>query len=516
MEPEVQLVNAFTAPVKTSLAAAKTCYSASGIVSSDDVLVDEKSKELAKDLLQAGHHTVYQHAHFQFAISSISRACVWSFLHSHPFYNSEQVSQRYVKVKPGNFSVPQLSASDERLFRECVEKQMDAYHSIIGLLTPLTTSEYRQLFPHRHLKDARWKRQPERKAMEIARYLLPIATHTHLVHTINAITLFRYYRLCHQWDTSYEQKILVRRMVEEAMRFDPDLEHLLSEPISLEETLEYQFFTSLFPLSSTALNARLLQSFREEFDQSLQGKTSLLIAYKPEKEKLVADAIREVLGLPENALSDEEAMEGIIDPAKNPYLGSSLEMGNMSKLMRVLVHPSYTFRKRLSHTADSQDQRHRMTPASRPVLILHFDETPDYILPPLIAMNESAEKRFRETMEYVWETIGKLLKAGESRESVQYLLPNAFPIRFTESADFLNLRHKLVQRLCINAQEEIWRASWEEAIQIQEVHPRLGKFLLAPCGVRQQAKIAPFCPEGKRYCGIPLWKFPLQQYRRTL
>ena len=47
----------------------------------------------------AGHHTVYQHAHFEFGLENISRQFVWTFLHSYPFYNSEQSSQRYVKLR---------------------------------------------------------------------------------------------------------------------------------------------------------------------------------------------------------------------------------------------------------------------------------------------------------------------------------------------------------------------------------------------------------------------------------
>jgi hypothetical protein len=38
--------------------------------------------------------------------------------------------------------------------------------------------------------------------------------------------------------------------------------------------------------------------------------------------------------------------------------------------MRALQHANYTFAKKISHTADSQDQRHRMVPGSRPLLTL--------------------------------------------------------------------------------------------------------------------------------------------------
>ena len=97
-----------------------------------------------------------------------------------------------------------------------------------------------------------------------------------------------------------------------------------------------------------------------------------------------------------------------------------------------------------------------------------------------------------------------------------YLLPNAVTVRFTESADLLNLRHKHAMRLCYNAQEEIWRASVEEASQIRKVHPSIGQFLLPPCGHRQLAGTKPFCPEGDRYCGIPVWKLDLDEYERLI
>ena len=58
---------------------------------------------------EAGHHTVYQHAHFEFGLENVSRHFVWTFLHSYPFYNSEQSSQRYVKLKEPRAFVPPLT-----------------------------------------------------------------------------------------------------------------------------------------------------------------------------------------------------------------------------------------------------------------------------------------------------------------------------------------------------------------------------------------------------------------------
>src|SRR3954466_3434334 len=103
--PKARLTNGFTEAYDNSVATARTCYS-SRIVSTQDVRKDDQARALrdriAKETYAAGHHTTIQHATFQFAVEQVSRHGIWSFLPAHPFYNSEQVSQRYVEVKPGN------------------------------------------------------------------------------------------------------------------------------------------------------------------------------------------------------------------------------------------------------------------------------------------------------------------------------------------------------------------------------------------------------------------------------
>src|SRR5712691_13346838 len=90
--PKVRLVHAFERPFENVVATARTCYSAKGIVTEDQASAKpERRDALAKSTYAAGHHTTFQHAHFQFALENVSRQFLWSFLHSHPFYNSEQV-----------------------------------------------------------------------------------------------------------------------------------------------------------------------------------------------------------------------------------------------------------------------------------------------------------------------------------------------------------------------------------------------------------------------------------------
>src|SRR4030066_1422826 len=134
-EPIVKLEKAFSNPFNNLIATARTCYSGKGIISEDSITEDYK--KLAKSIYKAGHHTTLQHAHFQFSISNVSRQFVWSFLHSHPFYNSEQVSQRYVAVKPGNFLVPPLKGRALALYEKTIRYRMDEYTRLSKELLPI-------------------------------------------------------------------------------------------------------------------------------------------------------------------------------------------------------------------------------------------------------------------------------------------------------------------------------------------------------------------------------------------
>jgi flavin-dependent thymidylate synthase len=506
-------VHAFERPFENVVATARTCYSAKGIVTEDQASArPERRDALAKSIYAAGHHTTFQHAHFQFALENVSRQFLWSFLHSHPFYNSEQVSQRYVEVKGGNYAVPPMGPAERGLFEATALAQQNAYQRLTELLTPLAGERYFGIFPGRTRGDGRkrFAGAVQKRAQEIARYVLPIATFAYLYHTVSGVTLLRYWRLCESFDAPAEQREVVARMVEEVLRHDPLYEAVLEEPLPLEETPEFALFRSL------AESRPADGEFRREFDRELSGRVSLLVDWKANNEEILASSVREILGLPRAALSDDEAIRLVLDPSKNRLLGETLTLTTHGKLSRALFHPSYTFRKKLSHTADSQDQRHRMTPASRPALPAYLSEEPDYVVPMLIAEVPEADDLYRRTMEETWGAINRLRSRGVPDEYAAYLLPNAVAIRFTESADLLNLHHKFAMRLCYNAQEEIWRASLDEALQIREVNPGIGPWLLPPCTLRHLAEVRPVCPEGDRFCGVVVWRQDATQYARTL
>ncbi len=518
--PEVRLVNRFARGFDHAVAAARTCYS-QRIVSPEEVAGDGEAPEevrrrqarrlaLAQDIYRAGHHTTFQHAQFQFALSRVSRQFLWSFLHSHPFYNSEQVSQRYVPVRDGEYAVPPLAGEALAIYRAAANRMQEDYRELAEALMPAARSAFFQIFPARRHQAERWEREVRKRAREAARYVLPVATFAHLYHTVSAITLLRYHRLCALYDAPHEQRLVIGRMVAEVLRTDPEYAAILEEPLPLEETPEYAAFSRLGRDEGPA------PGFREAFDHSLDGATSRLVDWPANGEATLAAAVREVLGASATEIADDEAIALLLDPAANRYHGESLRLTTHSKLGRALSHLHYVFRKRLSHTADSQDQRHRMTPASRPILAAQIGAEPDVVTPQLVAREPAAEALFQAACARAWEAIARLRRLGVPVEYAHYLLPNATAVRFTESADLLHLHHKLTLRLCYNAQEEIWRASLDEANQIRAHHPRIGRWLLPPCGLRDRAGAKPICPEGPRFCGIAVWRLTPDAYRRLL
>src|ERR1700676_3317347 len=102
--PRVTLRNCFAHPFDSAIAAARTCYSTHLI--GPEEITEKQRINIGSGTYFGGHHTVYQHAHFEFGLENVSRHFVWSFLHAHPFYNSEQQSQRYVLLDRAHAYVP--------------------------------------------------------------------------------------------------------------------------------------------------------------------------------------------------------------------------------------------------------------------------------------------------------------------------------------------------------------------------------------------------------------------------
>jgi thymidylate synthase ThyX len=510
--PKVTLTKVFDNAFNNAVATARTCYSSRIITDADVEAKPEMRDRIAQSIYLAGHHTTLQHAHFQFAFENVSRQVIWAFFHAHPFYNSEQVSQRYVEVKPGNVLVPDLDdeACNAR-YQACVERQMESYRALNEELHDAVSAVYFGVFPARRGRDnPRYKNAVKKKCQEVARYVLPVATHAHLYHTVSGLTLHRYHRAALEGDCPDEQRQIIEQMVKQVSDVDPLFFRKVEAVLEREETHEARLLEMLEPDAA---------AFTAEFDASLEGRTSKLVDMTARPEQVIGNALRETFGVPMASLSDEDAVRMLLDPQQSPYLGEALNLNTLGKGMRALKLVNFTFRKVLSHTADSQAQRHRMTPGARPRLVAHMvPGKPDYITPAIFEheLASAAKQRYDDEMKRTWDDIAFLAERGVDELTWQYLLPNAVSVRFTESGSLMDQHHKWTTRLCYNAQEEIWTATLDEVKQVADQAPEIGQWLLPPCGLRDRAGTRPACPEGDRFCGVKVWRTPRDEWARVL
>lgn len=203
-----------------------------------------------------------------------------------------------------------------------------------------------------------------------------------------------------------------------------------------------------------------------------------------------------------------------MDPSANKLLADVYEIGMMEPLTSVLRQISVTFVTELSHTADSQRQRQRRTPGATPSIEVLYDGSPDYLIPLVIEENSDLKSFYGEIMAKIFHNVEKAIKIGMPKEYALLLLPNALTVRVVESGDLFDWLHRWKQRLCYLAQEEIFFISVEQVEQLAKALPQSASMLLASCGIRRAAGVRPKCPEGDRWCGQPVFNWPIEEYKK--
>ena len=277
------------------MAAARTCYSPRLI--GPDEITEKQRVTIGSGTYFGGHHTVYQHAHFEFGLENVSRQFVWSYLHAHPFYNSEQQSQRYVRLDLPQAYVPAeapgFAAAERAIYEKAIARAWEHYRELTNLLEPTTREILNDIWHVGAMSHARRvqkvERQSEKRAIELARYALPVAAFTTMVHTISGIVLYRLWRMCAASDTPTEARQVVGEMVTRVREIDPEfLDRFGNEPMDAATEFEAP--------------PRDGEEFAREFDARLAGATSRLIDYSPRAIESMAEAYR---------ASDELARDGM-------------------------------------------------------------------------------------------------------------------------------------------------------------------------------------------------------------
>ncbi|MDR1196316.1 MAG: FAD-dependent thymidylate synthase [Endomicrobium sp.] len=176
---KVKLLKFTHDPEKTCATAARLCYSASGIDEISEKFTEEKIKALLDKVISSGHHSVLEHVSFTFGVEGVSRALL-AQLTRHRIASFSVQSQRYVKFENDiEFIIPQTIQKDENLLKK--------YNDFLKNTEKLYKEYLEAGIP-----------------AEDARYVLPNASATKIIITMNARELRHFFalRCCNraQWE----------------------------------------------------------------------------------------------------------------------------------------------------------------------------------------------------------------------------------------------------------------------------------------------------------------------------
>ncbi|MEW6096576.1 MAG: FAD-dependent thymidylate synthase [bacterium] len=215
---EVKLLRHTSEPEKTVASAARLCYSPVSFEQLFKKMSGVQVKNLLTLLIKSGHHSALEHTSFTFAIGGISRVTSHQLVR-HRLASYSQQSQRYVRFKSRGTKTVH---SSDRLFDittpfppssyvippsiEKNKKLRDVYKEVMDLIA--TTY---QRFLHAKIP------------VEDVRYLLPNATATKIIVTMNARELRHFFslRCCNR--AQWEIRRMAYKMLSEVLKVAPIL-----------------------------------------------------------------------------------------------------------------------------------------------------------------------------------------------------------------------------------------------------------------------------------------------------
>ena len=168
---KVSLLQHTPEPERTVALAAKLCYSSAAIGELHEKLSNADITEFLAKIMSLGHQSVLEHVSFTFGIEGISRACSHQLVR-HRLASYSQQSQRYVTFKGNEFPLvaPATIASSQKrleIFTKAIEATATAYRQLVDDGVPA----------------------------EDARFILPNATETKIIVTMNARELLHFFEL---------------------------------------------------------------------------------------------------------------------------------------------------------------------------------------------------------------------------------------------------------------------------------------------------------------------------------
>ena len=182
-------------PDRVCAVAAATCYSEQTPTELGGRMSEARMRRLLTRVVGSGHHSVLEHAVFTFAVEGVSRAMTHQLVR-HRIASYSQQSQRYVRLDTPDYETPPEVAKRPEA-KEAFETSMSHAWETYSRLVDQGVPE------------------------EDARYVLPNATHTNIVVTMNARELLHFFSLRTCLRAQWEIRKVANAMLKEAKGVAP-------------------------------------------------------------------------------------------------------------------------------------------------------------------------------------------------------------------------------------------------------------------------------------------------------
>jgi thymidylate synthase (FAD) len=147
--------------------------------------------------MKQGHTSVVEHTSFTFTISDVSRSLTHQLVR-HRIASYAQQSQRYVNLKEPNYVIPptiEKNAEMKNAYKETMDIIWKQYNKLLDMGIPA----------------------------EDSRYVLPNATCTNIVVTMNARSLLNFFELRCCLHAQWEIRKLANEMLKEVKKVAPTI-----------------------------------------------------------------------------------------------------------------------------------------------------------------------------------------------------------------------------------------------------------------------------------------------------
>lgn len=193
-----------------------------GIDKIEEKLDEEKIKKFLEMLMSLGHESPVEHVSFTFAVEGVSRVLTHQLVRHRIGASYSQQSQRYVKLDQFEYIIPPAIEEVEEA-KEMFIKAMEEDQKYYDQISEILFNKHLNNYLNEGINEKEARKKAEKRAIEDARYVFPNACETKIVFTMNARSLFNFFkhRCCNR--AQWEIRELATEMLREVRKVAPTL-----------------------------------------------------------------------------------------------------------------------------------------------------------------------------------------------------------------------------------------------------------------------------------------------------